>query len=399
MRFASRSVLSAALVGAALVAVGCQTTNTITTPGGPGGTLLPPPANLSYQLDPSGTPASPSGILLRWDDVVSASLASYRVYSRADSTSAFGLRGETTSNTFHDNGVPHLQYYVTSRDLNGAESNGSAVVTVNERLVLQAPTTISSIALDSAIHLDWSDNAYLAAPTRFQWYRVYSTGYTFATNTCDTTWSLEGTTVAHAFLVAQIPNGVARCYASSAISVEGYEGMWSPLWQDTPRPDARNVLVWAAQVTPSASGFRFWNDLNGNGYPDPGELGLVQANTTAGIDFRVDVNPSDSTLWIVPVFAGDSLQLYQSAPVADLTAMHTAPTTGYLPDSLQAQVGYGYVFSRRQGSVVNFSALRVTALTHRYVIVDWSVQTAPGNTDLSAPRMTALTGSMVPGSR
>ncbi|HEX4601071.1 MAG TPA: hypothetical protein VH116_06745, partial [Gemmatimonadales bacterium] len=385
MRFASRSAVSAALVSAVLLAVGCQTTNTITSPGSPG-TTLSPPASLSYELDPSGTPASPQGILLSWSDVVSTSLGSYRVYSRANATSAFGLRGETTSNTFHDNGVPDLQYYVTSRDVNGAESNGSNTVTVDERLVLQAPTTISSIALDSAIHLDWSDNAFLTAPTRFKWYRVYSTGYTFATNTCDTTWSLEGTTVAHEFLVAQIPNGVARCYASSAISVEGYESMWSPLWQDTPRPDARNVLVWAAQVTPASSGFRFWNDANANGYPDAGELGLVQANTTAGIDFRVDVRASDSTLWIVPVFAGDSLQLYQNTPVADLTSMHTAPTSGYLPDSLQAQVGFGYVFSRRQGGVVTYSALRVTALSHQYVIFDWSVQSAPGNTDLSAPR-------------
>src|SRR5258706_13759308 len=68
------------------------------------------PANLSYELEPSGDPNRPLGILLFWDDVTDANLASYRVYSRATTSGSFGLRGETTSNTFPDNGVPHLQY-------------------------------------------------------------------------------------------------------------------------------------------------------------------------------------------------------------------------------------------------------------------------------------------------
>src|SRR2546430_13120435 len=86
-----------------LAAVACR--SELVAPDGAPST----PANLSYELEPSGDPNRPLGILLIWDDVTDANLANYRVYSRASSSDAFGLRGETTSNTFNDNGVPHLQ--------------------------------------------------------------------------------------------------------------------------------------------------------------------------------------------------------------------------------------------------------------------------------------------------
>src|SRR5205814_3844362 len=86
----------------------------------------------------------------------------------------------------------------------------------------------------------------------------------------------------------------------SALDTLGYESMWAPVWLDTPRPDARNVLVWALGGTQDAqSGFRFWDDLNGNGYGDAGELGLVQSGTRSDIDFVIHVNAADSSLWIV----------------------------------------------------------------------------------------------------
>jgi hypothetical protein len=383
-----------ALVGAALTVVACTSnTNGTTTVV----TTLPPPDSLRYQLDPSGTPGAPTGILLRWADVVSTALANYTVYSRADTLVAYSPRGITTSNTFHDNGVPSVQYVVTAVDVSGGESRPSAAVTVNERLQLPRSPTLGSVALDSAIFLDWADSAAILDPTRFSVYRVYSTGYNLALNACDSTWFLEGTTVSHEFLAAQLPNGVPQCYATSAISVEGYESLWSPVIEDTPRPDARNVLVWANGVNASLSGFRFWNDLNGNGYPDPGELGLVGSGATATNDFRIDVNASDSSLWLVPLFAGDSLEQYGTIAIADLDSIHTAPATGYSRDSLKAQLGFGYVFKRWQTTTTYYyAALRVTALTHQFVIVDWSIQTNPGNPDLAAPRFATLAASTAP---
>ena len=383
----SRYILAVVL----LFGIACQ--NSTTNISG----SLSPPQNLGYQLDASGDPNTPAGILLVWDDVLSSDLASYRVYSRASTSGSFLRRGETSSNTFHDNGVPHLQYAVTAVDLGGGESDFSNTITVDERLQLAAASSMSSISLNGAVHLDWADNAYLTNPARFKWYRVYSAGYNLDTGQCGTDWALEGTTVAHEFLAAQLTNGVPRCFASSAISVEGYESLWSPLpWFDTPRPDARNVLVYALEQQPAQAGFRFWNDANANGVGDPGELGLVQDGNRTDIDFWVH-RASDSTLWIVPEFAGDSMQVYGTQPVADLTSIDFAPAVGYTRNMYQAVPGYGYVFQRNEAGAYHYAALRVTAVSRQYVIFDWSVQTDPGNPEL-APKP-ALTGKPVAVSR
>jgi hypothetical protein len=252
----------------------------------------------------------------------------------------------------------------------------------NPALPLEAPASLSSVSLDSAIYLDWADNAFLNAPNDFAVYRVYSTSYNLDQGLCGTNWSVEGTTVSHAFLAAQLTNGVPRCFATSAISVEGVESAWSPLRQDTPRPDARNVLVWAFGVNTPQSGFRFWDDINGNGYGDPGELGLVQDGNRTDIDFWVYVQPSDSTLWLVPEFTGTSVQLYQSSPIADLTSIDFAPATGYTRNMIQAVPGYGYVFEIVDNGQIHYGALRVTAVSRQYVIFDWSVQTDPGNPEV-----------------
>jgi hypothetical protein len=384
------------LLAVGLVA-GCNSTTFVGTPG-----VLPPPANLGYVLDPSGDPGQPAGILLIWDDLSDPALASYRVYSRGSAGGAFGLRGETTSNTFHDDGVPHLQYYVTAVDVNGNESDPSNSITVDERLQLERPATLSSTSLNGAIALDWSDNAYASDPARFEWYRVYSTSYDLDAGLCGAVWSLEGTTVSPEFVVGVLPNGVPRCFGVSAISTEGYESLWSPLRQDTPRPDARNLLVYAFTANSALSGFRFWDDVNQDGAAQPTELGLVQDGNRTDIDFWVYRDPTDSTLWLVPEFSGTSVQLYGNGPIGDLTDIDFAPAAGYSRNMIEAAPGYGYVFEIVEGSTVRYGALRVTHVGRSYLIFDWSFQTDPGNPELvgHANLPTALeSGTVVPGSQ
>jgi len=379
-----------------LAAVACR--SELIAPGGGPST----PANLTYQLEPSGDPNGPLGILLIWDDVTDANLANYRVYSRASTSDAFGLRGETTSNTFHDNGVPHLQYVVTAVDANGGESGFSNAITVDERLQLVAPAWLSSISLNGAIHLQWDDTSYASAPTRFKWYRIYSTAYNLDTGLCDTDWLLEGTTVAPEFLASALTNGVPRCSGVSAVSREGYESLWSPLHQDTPRPDARNTLVFAIDANGAQSGFRFWQDANGDGRAQTSELGLVVDGHGSSVDFWVYRDPTDSTLWLVPGFSGTSMQLYSTSPIADLTSIDFAPASGYSRSMIQAVPGYGYVFQIIEGSTLRYGALRMTHVGRDYLIFDWSFQTDIGNPELQmrAGLTTSLpTGSVVSGSR
>jgi len=387
-----RRVLPFSALCLALAAAACQDAVSVSVPS--------TPRNLTYELEPSGDPDQPLGILLVWDDVGDADLASYRVYSRGSASGSFGLRGETTSNTFHDNGVPHLDYFVTAVDVNGNESAASNVIRVNEWLQLERPATLTSISLNGAIHLEWADNAYQADPTLFSWYRIYSTSYDLDLGVCGATWMLEGTTIAPEFLVSAMTNGVPRCFGVSAVSRLGYESLWSPLRQDTPRPDARNVLVYALQQNATQAGFRFWNDANNDGKGQSAELGLVESGNAADIDFRVTRGLGD-TLWIEPIYSGTRLQVY--GQVGDLTSIDFAPAAGYSRNLFQAVPTYGYVFEIVEGaSTLRYGALRVTHVGRDYMIFDWSLQTDLGNPELlrRAGQVTSLsTGSEVPGSQ
>jgi len=109
---------------------------------------------------------------------------------------------------------------------------------------------------------------------------VYGAHYDLDAGVCETDWALEGTTVAPEFIVSALANGVPRCFAVTAVSVEGYESLWSPLKDDTPRPDARNVVVYARQYQDAGSGFRFWQDLDADGRADANELGLPKSGSS-----------------------------------------------------------------------------------------------------------------------
>ncbi len=100
----------------------------------------------------------------------------------------------------------------------------------------------------------------------------------------------------------------------------------------------------------------------------------------------------------MPAFSGDSVLLYSTAPVADLTSIDYAPETGYSRNMLQAVPGYGYVFQRLENGQYHYAGLRVTHVGRQYVIFDFSVQTDPGNPELVVMRP-EVTGSKVAGSR
>jgi hypothetical protein len=245
---------------------------------------------------------------------------------------------------------------------------------------LQAPATLTSISLNGAVDLQWSDNAYTADPNDFNYYQVYSTSYNLDQNLCGASWATEGTTVSPEFLVGALTNGVPECFKVTAVSLDNIESADSPLRNDTPRPDARNVVLFTTDTLGGAqSGFRFWFDANGNGVGDPGELGLVVSAGAPGADFVVAHDSGG--IYLVPM-GSDSMQVYGSTPVADLTSIDYAPASGYTNDMYQAAPMWGYVFQIRGTQYYEYGALRVTAVGPNYVIFDWSYQTDPGNPEL-----------------
>ena len=344
--------------------------------------LVAAPTNLQYRLEPSGVPGSPSGILLTWDWSNDPALRVWHVYSRGSTSESYRLRGSTTSNSFHDEGIPHLQYYVTAEDDQGAESSPSDAITVDERLALDAPASLSTTTLNGAIALAWSDNAYTSDPAAFSLYRIYSASYNLDTDLCGTSWLLEGATVSPEFVAGALPNGVPRCFGVSAVSDQGYESLWSPIRADTPRPDARNVVLYARQVQSASSGFRFWRDLNGDRVADANEIGLVGSGAAADIDFLVE-RDATGKLFLAPVRAGTGVAVYGSGPVADLTSIDFAPAITYGRTALEAVPGWGYIFAMDGGDgFARYGAVRVSHVGQNFLILDWSYQTDPGNPEL-----------------
>ena len=245
------------------------------------------------------------------------------------------------------------------------------------------PATLSSTTLDGAIALFWEDNSYQSDPNNFLNYRIYSTTYDLDQDLCGTSWQLEGTTVAPEFIVGALTNGLPRCFSVTAVSVDGFESDRSPLRSDTPRPDSRNVVLFAFQFQSPGSGFRFWDDVNGDNSVQGSELGLVRDGTVGNIDFVVDRDGTGDLL-LTPVRAGTGVEFYDANnPVEDLTSIDFAEDRTYLTSSIPALPGYGYVFEMDGGDgFKRYGAVRLSHVGQDFLILDWAFQTDPGNPEL-----------------
>jgi hypothetical protein len=245
--------------------------------------------------------------------------------------------------------------------------------------VLETPESLVSISLNSAIQLSWDANARLADPNRFSHYDVYSTTYDIDHSVCDDAgWALEGTSVSEDFLVSGLTNGVPLCFAVSSVSTNGDESDASAYVSDTPRFDARNVLVSTVQRDMATSGFRF-------DFGPSSQLGEVVSGDRTDIDFRVERH-GDGSVWLTTVRDGTSVVLYSQNPVEDLTSIDIAPLDGYITGSIEALPGYAYVFETQLSDGLHYGAVRITSTTRDHVILDWSYQTDYGDPQLRRVR-------------
>jgi hypothetical protein len=244
---------------------------------------------------------------------------------------------------------------------------------------LETPESLVSVSLNTAIQLSWSPNARLDAPNRFEHYNIYSTSYDLDRQTCDDNgWGLEGTSVSEDFVVSGLTNGTSLCFAVSSVSTSGNESDVSAYRFDTPRFDARNVLVSTAQSQLSTSGFRFE-------FPSSSLLGQVVAGDRADIDFRVDRH-NDGSVWLTTVRGGTSVVLYSEDPVVDLTSIDVAPIDGFFEGAIEAVPGFAYVFETNLSDGLHYGAVRITHTGADYVILDWAYQTDYGNPELRIVR-------------
>lgn len=338
---------------------------------------LPPidpdaPTNLTFQLAPSGDPNVPLGVLLSWDPPSNGRASVFDVYGR--SGGGWIRRATTTSYTFHDAGVPQQQYYVVAFDDNGQEMGRSETLVVDLTIRLPAPQALTSTTLNHAVHLVWDDNAVESTVATFDHYRVYSSAYSAAKAVCEAPWYFEGSTVSDAFLVGNLPNGQTRCFAVSAISVEGHESTWSNPRLDTPRSDAKSALVFAAEFKPDSAAFIF-NDET------PKVLGVVGPSTRIDADFTVSRH-ADGTIWLAPARTGAAVRLFQATAIPDLSVVDRAPLSGYAATPIEALPGLGYVFQVQETDGVHYGVIRVQFVTKDFVVFDWAYQDGVGNPEL-----------------
>ena len=331
------------------------------------------PTNLSYQLLPSGDPNVPLGVLLSWEPPASGRAVAYDVYGRASASSDWTLRATTTSPSFHDV-YPELQYYVVANDDQGTALGQSSTITLDMRSELPAPAGLHSISLNAAIQLAWSTNVIDANRNAFAYYRVYSASFDAAHSACSS-WELEGSTVSEAFLVSSLQNGATRCYAVSAVSRDGHESAWSAATSDTPRYDARNVLVYARDIHPDSAGFLFYDETSR-------AYGVVGAASRPDADFTIERH-TDGSLWLKPARSDVLMGTYGSMPVPDLTSIDRASGITLSNATIQATPGYGYVFSTHKSDGVHYGAVRIAYVAQNYVVFDWSYQSAMGNVELT----------------
>jgi hypothetical protein len=350
------------VLATALTVVGCQSGLEPNNPDAP--------TDLAYQLIPSGDPQQPLGILLEWTPPSSGLALSYDVYARSSLQEEFVLRATTTSPSFHDVGFPELQYFVQALDDQGRVMGASDTVTVNDGNTLPAPQGLASVSLNGGVELSWDPNAFNENPDLFDYYRVYSTDYNAGTG-CVNAWALEGTTVSDGFVARNLANGVTRCFAVSAISIDGHESTWSNIRQDTPRFDARDVVVDAADVHPATAAFVFAT-------ADTFGVVVDTADTTADVYLS---RGAGGRLWIHSSRAGVSVAPYGVSAITDLTTIDRAPTTGYA-DSTAIMDGYGYVVRLTQSDGTHYGAMRVVHATPNYALFDFSYQSQPNNPEL-----------------
>jgi hypothetical protein len=139
------------------------------------------------------------------------------------------------------------------------------------------------------------------------------------------------------------------------------------------------------QSAPATAGFRFWKDDNGDGLAQRGELGRIMS-ATADVDLTLE-RFTDGKLYIVPARTGTDMQVYGSAPVSQLAPIGTAPLSGYTRPGFEAIPGWMYLFRTvAADGYYRFGAIRVLTAGDSFIIIDWALQTDPGNPMLMKAR-------------
>jgi hypothetical protein len=257
------------------------------------------------------------------------------------------------------------------------ESDSGDIIVVDDMPPAE-PRGVYSITGDGEVLVGWYPNQ----ETDLDGYRIYS-------SLDESGKYIEIATVGRkvvSYIDKDVENGVTYYYAVSAFDLDGNESKLSPVIEDTPRPEGRNVTMEDYILRPGRSGF----DLS---RPERG----AQPYNAPGVDiyFGVgDVITDDGTqrLSVPYIYSANDEIWFQDLGYTDsMDDVDVSPTQGFTFAPVEAIIGHTYAFQTPEG---NYAKLRVTDLQidwvnddvqQAWVTFDWAYQLQRGNPDL-APR-------------
>ena len=238
------------------------------------------------------------------------------------------------------------------------------------------PRGVYSVSGDDQVLIAWYPNQ----ETDLDGYRIYSS----LEESGKYTEIAEVGRKVTSYVDDDVENGVTYFYAVSAFDYDGNESSLSPVIEDTPRPEGRNITLEDFILRPDRSGFDFSN---------PGRS--AQAYNAPGVDIYFGVgtvNTGDDELSVPYIYSvSDDIQLQDLGYTDNMDDVDVSPVEGFTFAFVEAIIGHTYTFQTLDG---NFAKIRVTDLKiewvsddidQAWVTFDWAHQLHSGNPDL-APR-------------
>jgi hypothetical protein len=257
------------------------------------------------------------------------------------------------------------------------ESDEGDVIVIDDMSPAE-PRGVYSITGDTQVVIGWYPNQ----ETDLDGYRIYS--------------SLEesgkyveiaevGRNIS-SYIDNDVENGVTYFYAVSAFDVNGNESKLSPVIEDTPRPEGRNITLDDYLLRPDSSGFDFSNPRRG-----------AQPYKASGVDIYFGVGTvivytedGEEQLSVPYIYSvSDDIRIQDLGYTDDMDEIDVSPVEGFTFAFVEAIIGHTYTFQTLDG---NYAKIRITDLQiewvgdeiqDAWVTFDWAYQLQIDNPELA----------------
>ena len=233
------------------------------------------------------------------------------------------------------------------------ESDEGDVIVIDDMSPAE-PRGVYSITGDTQVFIGWYPNQ----ETDLDGYRIYS--------------SLEesgkyveiaevGRNIS-SYVDNDVENGVTYFYAVSAFDVNGNESRLSPVIEDTPRPEGRNITLDDYLLRPDNSGFDFSSPRRG---AQPYKASGVDIYFGVGTVIAYTEDGGEDQLSVPYIYTvSDDIRIQDLGYTDDMDEIDASPVKGFTFALVEAIIGHTYTFQTLDG---NYAKIRITDLQIEWV--------------------------------